>query len=372
MGTIKLKVAELRKKKQISQQELAGILGVSFQTISKWETGATLPDIMLLPSIAEYFEVTVDQLLGLKPLSEQQYLPRSTDNRDNWNSQSDKFHISRKYLWNDDYLKFLVENVWKIHDPIDIIDFRCGDGYLGMKLLKLLPKGSSYTGIDNEYYIKKAQEKYSNNNEKVNFIVSDLYEPKIDKNYDMVILQVGLRHMNQPLKVLSNMVECAKENGIVVSIEVNREIENIGFYFNGMNYEYLCTAFNFRKLWHKELEEEGRDYAIGMRIPFYMQQLGLKDIDVRMNDKVMYVNPDMENYQQYLEDYLVVNGWNKMLDKEEQERVIDLFMNRGNTRSEAEAYVNMQVAITNYFLEADEKRSFLKVPGMMITYGRKL
>ena len=71
MTTVKLKIAELRKNKGIGQQELADVLNVSFQSVSKWETGATMPDITLLPSIAEYFNVSVDELLGLKPLYKQ-------------------------------------------------------------------------------------------------------------------------------------------------------------------------------------------------------------------------------------------------------------------------------------------------------------
>lgn len=371
MTAIKLKVAELRKGRQMSQQDLGAVLGVSFQTISKWETGTTLPDVTLLPEIAQYFGVSVDELLGLKPLRQQEYIPRNTDDRNQWNSQSDKYHISRKYLWNEDYLRFLVEYVWQIHHPIDIIDFRCGDGYLGMQLLKFLPQGSTYTGIDNEYYVKKAQESYGMDGDNIKFRVSDLYEEQSDSFYDMAILQVGLRHMNQPTKVLERMVQCVKPNGLVVSIEINREIENVGFYFDGMDYEYVCTAFDFRKLWHKELESEGRDYAMGMRVAFYMQQLGLKDIDVRMNDKVVYISPEQANYEADLQNYLRINGWNKPLSKQEQERIVDLFMNRGSTRSEAENYLHLQADITDYFLKAEVKRSFLKVPGMMITYGKR-
>lgn len=51
MATVKLKIAELRKAKGISQQDLADVLGVSFQSVSKWETGTTMPDITLLPGI---------------------------------------------------------------------------------------------------------------------------------------------------------------------------------------------------------------------------------------------------------------------------------------------------------------------------------
>jgi transcriptional regulator with XRE-family HTH domain len=53
---------------------LAEVLGVTYQSVSKWETGITMPDITLLPAIAEYFNVSVDELLGLKPLRKQQYL----------------------------------------------------------------------------------------------------------------------------------------------------------------------------------------------------------------------------------------------------------------------------------------------------------
>ena len=60
-------VALLRKKKGVTQDELAGFLGVTKASVSKWENGQSMPDIMLLPEIATYFDVSVDELLGYEP-----------------------------------------------------------------------------------------------------------------------------------------------------------------------------------------------------------------------------------------------------------------------------------------------------------------
>lgn len=57
-------IRNLRIKKGITQETLAEFLGVSFQSVSRWERGEGYPDITMLPSIAEYFGVSVDSLLG--------------------------------------------------------------------------------------------------------------------------------------------------------------------------------------------------------------------------------------------------------------------------------------------------------------------
>lgn len=67
------KIVYLRKQKGITQDELASFLGVTKASVSKWENGQSMPDIMLLPEIATYFDVTVDELLGYEPqLSKEQ------------------------------------------------------------------------------------------------------------------------------------------------------------------------------------------------------------------------------------------------------------------------------------------------------------
>lgn len=52
----------LRLEKGLTQEQLAQVLGVSVQSISRWECGNTLPDVMLLPEIARLYHVTVDDL----------------------------------------------------------------------------------------------------------------------------------------------------------------------------------------------------------------------------------------------------------------------------------------------------------------------
>ncbi len=54
----------LRKQKRLTQEEMAEQLSVSFQTVSKWENGVSMPDIGMLPLLADYFEISIDELLG--------------------------------------------------------------------------------------------------------------------------------------------------------------------------------------------------------------------------------------------------------------------------------------------------------------------
>ena len=58
------KLRELRKSRDIKQEVFAEAMNVSRQTVSKWENGTAMPDLKKLTAIANYFEVTIDELLG--------------------------------------------------------------------------------------------------------------------------------------------------------------------------------------------------------------------------------------------------------------------------------------------------------------------
>lgn len=57
-------IAKLRHKSNMTQMQLADEIGVSFQAISNWERGQSMPDISKLPELAELFSVSIDALLG--------------------------------------------------------------------------------------------------------------------------------------------------------------------------------------------------------------------------------------------------------------------------------------------------------------------
>ena len=75
MCTIGEKIAELRKNRKMTQEELANVIGVSSQSISKWENNTTMPDILLLPIIAEIFEVTLDELFSIEKTQKTKCIP---------------------------------------------------------------------------------------------------------------------------------------------------------------------------------------------------------------------------------------------------------------------------------------------------------
>ena len=63
MKQVGKKIVSLRKSRNMTQTELADKMGVSFQAVSNWERGNSMPDISKLPQLAALFDCTVDELL---------------------------------------------------------------------------------------------------------------------------------------------------------------------------------------------------------------------------------------------------------------------------------------------------------------------
>lgn len=81
---IGLQIARLRKEQEITQTALAEYLAVSPQAVSRWENGISAPDIALLPRLAAFFNVSIDELFGVSDYEKLLFLVKkySTDRND--------------------------------------------------------------------------------------------------------------------------------------------------------------------------------------------------------------------------------------------------------------------------------------------------
>ena len=61
---------ELRNEKNVTQEQLAEVLNVSGRTVSRWETGSNMPDISILVDIADYYDVSISEIINGERKSE--------------------------------------------------------------------------------------------------------------------------------------------------------------------------------------------------------------------------------------------------------------------------------------------------------------
>jgi len=92
--TIKIgtKIRALRKKNDITQEKLSEYLGVSAQAVSRWESGICYPDIEILPTISDFFNTSIDELLGInqeqKDNQVNKYIEKAEKEQQNGNFKS--------------------------------------------------------------------------------------------------------------------------------------------------------------------------------------------------------------------------------------------------------------------------------------------
>lgn len=73
------KIKQLRKARGITQEQLANAIGISFQSVSKWENGIAMPDITLAPILANYFGVSMDELFDFSLAEKEEAIKKITD-----------------------------------------------------------------------------------------------------------------------------------------------------------------------------------------------------------------------------------------------------------------------------------------------------
>lgn len=356
-------IKELRKERGMTQKELAEKMQVSFQTVSKWENGVNLPDITHIPRLAEIFKVSADVILGLEPLEKKSEL-RKFDDVAYWNENRELIKIWKALYWNDDYFEFLVRNVWNFGKPIDVLDFGCGYGFLGMKLLPLLPKGSSYTGVElDSGEINQAKEYFGKTDYFHEFIQQDIYRFQPVKKYDLVVALFLLSYMHNPEILIEKMKASLKPDGMLLLIDVNMEVEQAGYYSGLEREEGGMERPDFTPVWKSERSHKERDYRMGTKLAYMLKEIGMKEIKMRISDKVIIYDSEDEENRELKDIFRYVYEHNDSYTKGHS-----YFTSRGISYSEAEKYVEYYNKTEQYF-NSDNSMA-VKTAGLYFAWGK--
>lgn len=105
------KLKELRHKNGVTQDQLAEVLGVSSQSVSRWELGICYPDLELLPVIANYFDITLDDLVGMNKIRSEEMRIRiftealDFERKEQWDKAIEVLRDALKTFPSDDELE---------------------------------------------------------------------------------------------------------------------------------------------------------------------------------------------------------------------------------------------------------------------------
>lgn len=288
---------------------------------------------------------------------------------DLWNGALDYLQKSRAAWWNEDYVEFLIERVWKITEPVSIIDFGCGIGFMGELMLPHLPKGSSYAGVDiGDKLLEQARKNLQGY--PVDFIHADLCEFQPERKYDIAICQTVLQHIPNPAPILDKMKDSVKDGGLVISIDVSRNTAAAATYIDGYDADRVNLLGIEQKVRHNWYVRLQKDFEIGLKTPVYMQKAGLKNVDVRMNDFVQFVHPGKEDYERQYQAFAPGEPEDHEAEEEKKEKFIRHMVDDGGlTEKEAEQLFYGAQQSGAYIRENKDNLFAVNSMCLLISYG---
>ncbi|MDZ4485141.1 class I SAM-dependent methyltransferase [Bacillus cereus] len=283
-----------------------------------------------------------------------------------WNNKLTYLKNTRDLYYNDDYVSFLVNTVWKITKPVHIVDYGCVYGYLGLVLMPLLPEGSKYTGIDSgETLLAEARELFRLLPYDSEFLEGDATEIELNDKYDIAICHAFLLHMTTPETMLQKMIHSVKKGGKIICFEPHWISNMASYLLDGEKQSEFIQLGVLQKLFESDTQRNGKDGNIGMKIPIYLSELGVKNIECRVSDKVNFLDSNMHHndkndlYQSLKEEGIAG-------DPGDKQQFVERLIARGLTYDNALAQYEAEL---RFFKVFHLHSSLVYAPNMKITFG---
>lgn len=198
-------ISTYRKERGFTQEELAQILGLSPQAVSKWENAQTMPDISLLPELSRTLQVNIDKLLG-------------------YVSQDKPITIYEEEYKTDRYYWGTVPNsacykVLQLYPPtkrLRLLDIGCGEGKDAVFFAR---NGYDVTAFDvSDAGIDKARRLADQAGVHVNVFKADLQDYRLSTSFD-ILYSSGVLHYIKPelrQELFANYKQYTNEDGLHV------------------------------------------------------------------------------------------------------------------------------------------------------------
>jgi len=254
-------------------------------------------------------------------------------------------HLRQSYILhhNEDYLEFLVRQVWKLDKICRLGEFGCGSGRMGLLLMRWLAQGSTYTGIDQSAkLIARGRQLWASTPWPAEFYQGSIYEtPFSDSSFDVTMAHTVLMHVPYPEKALQEMIRVTKPNGLVIACEANRNAHSAMLHIDEVNHQETVPLALFQTMNRAIRKRTGVDHNIGAKLPVLMHRAGLKQVQVRMSDAVRFLCPPVDTeYKKRLFNAICDQGYGQPRpDDAQRERWKARLVSLGISEPDADAEI---------------------------------
>ena len=189
----------------MTQEQLAGKLGISFQSVSKWETGQAYPDVELLPVIASIFHTSIDALMGYQP------------QKLNTTNYEQKYR-GQEYYWGNQVWSGCYEVLKQIPPirPLRLLDIGCGEGQAAVFFAKT---GYLVSAFDvAESGIEKGKHLAEISHVEVDFFCADMLTYRLSNKFDVIYASGTLQYLpeDERKSFFKNLKDNTETGGIHV------------------------------------------------------------------------------------------------------------------------------------------------------------